>query len=385
MAERRHWGKLRKLPSGRWQASYVGPDGVRHTANATYTARIDGEGWLSDERRLVELHGWTPPAQRAAERIAGAVTVGEYGAAWIEQRNLKARTRIGYESTLARYISRSPLGRLPLRSVTGAAVRSWYASLDKAKPTARAHAYQLLHAVLATAVHDELLPANPAHIPRAMAAPTRRQPVILDADEVAALADAIRPELAALVLVAAWCGPRWGEIVELRRHDVGKGCSTLTIVRGATHRRRECRIDTPKPGRGRVVVAPPHIRIVLTEHLLRHVDKPPGSLLFAPARGGCHLNDRVFRDHYNAALDAIGRDGKTLPRPTIHDLRHFAGTSTARVGNLREQMDRLGHSTVKAAMRYQGIASGRDAEVADALSKLAETPKAVGAPTVTPN
>ena len=24
---RRAWGKLRKLPSGRWQASYIGPDG----------------------------------------------------------------------------------------------------------------------------------------------------------------------------------------------------------------------------------------------------------------------------------------------------------------------------------------------------------------------
>jgi hypothetical protein len=32
MADRRYWGKL---PSGRWQASYIGPDGVRHTAKAT--------------------------------------------------------------------------------------------------------------------------------------------------------------------------------------------------------------------------------------------------------------------------------------------------------------------------------------------------------------
>ena len=175
MAERRTWGKLRKLPSCRWQASYVGPDGVRHTAKATYTAKIDAEGWLSDERRLVELHAWTPPAQRESERLAGGVTVAEYAEQWIKQRNLKARTRIGYESTLARYISSSPLGRLPLRSVTGAAVRS-YASLSATRPTARAHAYQLLHAVLATAVLDELLPANPAHIARAMAAPTRRQP-----------------------------------------------------------------------------------------------------------------------------------------------------------------------------------------------------------------
>jgi integrase len=336
MGERRRWGKIRRMPSGRWQASYSGPDTVRHFAERPFTAKIDAEGWLSDERRLVELHAWTPPAQRAAERIAGGVTVAEYGAAWIEQRNLKPRTRIGYESTLARHISSSPVGRLRLRSVTSAAVRSWYASLGDAKPgQARAHAYQLLHAILATAVHDELLPSNPAHIPRAMAAPTRRQPVILDAGEVAALADAIRPELRALVLVAAWCGPRWSELIELRRHDIGKGCSTLTVTRGATHRQRECRIDTPKSGRGRIVVIPPHIRQAVAEHLKRYVDKPPGALLFRPMLGGCHLNDRVFRSYYNAALDDIGRDGEKLPRPTIHDLRHFAGTSAARVGNLR--------------------------------------------------
>ncbi len=329
----------------------MGPDKLRHTAKATFTAKIDAEGWLADERRLVEYHVWTPPAQREAERLAGGVTLAEYAAAWIEQRPLKARTRIGYESTLGRHITDTPLGRLPLRNVTKAAVRAWYAGMDATKPTARAHAYQLLHAVLATAVHDELLSSNPAHIARAMAAPTKRQPVILDAAEVAALADAIKPEMRALILIAAWCGPRWGELVELRRRDVGKDCATITIARGATHRQKVCHIDVPKSGRGRAVVVPPHVRLALTEHLKRYVDKPPGAQLFPPARGGCHLNDRVFREVYNTALDSIGRDGKKLPRPTIHDLRHFAGTSAARVGNLRETMDRLGHSTVKASLR----------------------------------
>jgi integrase len=171
--------------------------------------------------------------------------------------------------------------------------------------------------VLATAVHDELLPANPAHIARAMAAPTKRQPVILDAPEVAALAAEIRPELRALILVAAWCGPRWGELIELRRKDIGKDCATITSARGATHRQRECRIDTPKSGRGRAVHVPPHIRPALAEHLAQHVGKSPGAQLFAPARGGCHLRDRVFAEYYNAALSSIGRDGEKLPNAAL--------------------------------------------------------------------
>jgi hypothetical protein len=36
-------------------------------------------------------------------------------------------------------------------------------------------------------------------------------------------------------------------------------------------------------------------------------------------------------------------------------------------------MARLGHSTPEASLRYQQRMSGRDAEIADALSELAET------------
>ena len=57
----------------------------------------------------------------------------------------------------------------------------------------------------------------------------------------------------------------------------------------------------------------------------------------------------------------------------MHDLRHFAGTQVARVGSLAETMSHLGHSTVSASMRYQHMVSGRDAEIAAALSKLAES------------
>src|SRR5690349_16360432 len=100
---RRAWGKRRKLPSGKLQAPYVEPDLLRTLATSTYPAKIDAEGWLSHERRPVEHGAWTPPAQREAERLAGGVTVTEYAKQWIQQRPLRARTRVGYEPTLARF------------------------------------------------------------------------------------------------------------------------------------------------------------------------------------------------------------------------------------------------------------------------------------------
>jgi hypothetical protein len=57
----------------------------------------------------------------------------------------------------------------------------------------------------------------------------------------------------------------------------------------------------------------------------------------------------------------------------VHDLRHTAGTlATAAGGSLREVMDRLGHSTTVAAVRYQHIMADRDAAIARELNRLIE-------------
>lgn len=369
---RRGWGWLRRLPSGRWHASYIDPhNGVtRHNAPRTYTEKIDAEGWLSTERRLVELGTWTPPAQRAAQRKAKVLTLGAYGDTWIKERRLTERTRQEYTSKFARLI-KPTLGPVPLHDLTAATVRTWYAGLGDKHPTRNAHTYALLHSICETAEQDGLIPANPANIRGAMNSKAKRKPGELTVAEVAALADAITPErFKALVLLSAWCGLRWGEITELRRKDITDDASVITVRRGVTHR-KGCHISTTKEKDWHTVVLPPHIRADIKHHLDTHVGKEAGALLFPPIRNGCHLNDKVFVDSYfSVALEAIGR---TSGREDIvvHDLRHFAGTQTARVANLVETMARLGHRTPKASLIYQQVASGRDAEVAEALSKLA--------------
>jgi integrase len=286
----------------------------------------------------------------------------------LAQRTLKHTTRVHYRGILAHFV---PLDELPLERLTTQRVREWHATTLVDRPTYRSHAYGLLHAICATAVKDELLASNPCQIERAMRTHRKRQPVILSIAELGQVADVIEPQYRALVLISAWCGLRWGEVTELRRKDVGKDALILTVGRGVTHR-GGCRIDTTKSGRGRTVVVPPHIRQDVSDHLDLYAGKDREALLFAPALGGCHLSDSTFRVHFGRTLKKIGRQGVR-----VHDLRHFAGTQTARVGNLRETMDRLGHSTVAASLAYQGLVNGRDVEIAEALSKLAqkETPE----------
>ncbi|MCH5644362.1 site-specific integrase [Gordonia sp. ABSL49_1] len=362
----RGWGYIRKLPSGRLQASYVGPDLVRHTAPTTYTHRIDAEGWLSNERRKIEMDVWEPPALARERAKARIITLAEYADRWVDERQLKPRTRSGYKDLLRLHI-KPTLGNVAMKNILAGTIRSWHSGLGTEYPRRNSHAYGLLHAIMATAAADGVIAANPCTIPRAMNPPRKRDPMIPTVAEVAELADVIRPErFRALILLAAWCGVRWGEVTELRRSDLTEGCEVLQVSRAVTRRDGQYRVDSTKSGRGRAVVVPPHIRDDIQHHLDTHVGEEPDALLFPSARGK-HLNDRTFRREYYAhALESIGK-----PDMHIHDLRHFAGTQAARVGNLVETMGRLGHSTVRASLIYQQIVTGRDAEVAKALSALA--------------
>ena len=211
---------------------------------------------------------------------------------------------------------------------------------------------------------------------RTRAVKNTRDPVVPTIAELAIIADTIHPKLKAYVLISAWCGLRSGEVTELRRKDIH--CTTgddfepdmIVVRRGVVHRKgddgQRCRIDTPKSGRTRRVIIPPHIRAAIGEHLQRFVDADPEALLFASARGGCHVDGRVVRAALRTACQAADVSGMRL-----HDLRHFAGTMTAQVGNLVETMERLGHSTAAASLRYQGLVSGRAVEIAESLSTLA--------------
>ena len=140
--------------------------------------------------------------------------------------------------------ARGRLGTVPIKNLTPDAVRAWHSATLVDKPTYRSHAYGLLHAVLATAVVDGLIPVNPCHIPRAASAKAKRAPVIPTVEELAKAADVIDERNRTLLLVSAWCGLRWGEVSELRRKDVGEGAETITVGRGVVHRQANA---TSKP------------------------------------------------------------------------------------------------------------------------------------------
>src|SRR5580693_5227538 len=97
---RRAWGHVRKLPSGYTQASYVHDDDRRYTAPHTFSTMMDAEGWLRDERKLIDREEWTPPQSRAEVKALAGVTVSEFAKGWLPQRDLTDKTRALYRDLL---------------------------------------------------------------------------------------------------------------------------------------------------------------------------------------------------------------------------------------------------------------------------------------------
>lgn len=365
----RAFGRIRKLPSGYFQAGYVGPDAATHYAPHTFEAKVDAERWLADEHRRVGQPDWLPPKLRRAHEEANLPpTLADYAAGWLHSRDLKPRTRALYQGLLDRFILPG-LGTVRLPAITPTMVRQWHTGLGPNRPTQRAHAYSLLRSILATAVAEQALSTNPCVIRGAGVARRRSKTEPATIEELDAIREAMPDRLRLAVDLAAWCGLRQGEILELRRGDVDAKAGVVHVRRAVTRVAGEPPlVGTTKSAAGvRDVSIPPHILPAVEHHLSRHVPPAKDSLLFVGRDSGEQLASSTLYRWYYPARAAAGREDLRW-----HDLRHTGATLAALTGaTLPELMNRLGHSTVNAAMRYQHAAKGRDQVIAEALSKLA--------------
>jgi integrase len=378
------FGAVETLPSGRHRARYRGPDGRRYTAPTLFLTQKDARGWLALRQAEIIRKAWTPP--EAAQKPQPKLTFKTYADTWIQHRDLKDRTREHYEKLLEDHIMPN-FGHLPIASITADDVRAWHAKLNKNAPTLRAHCYGLLRTIMGAAASDGKIATNPCVIRGAGSA--RRVHKIRPAslDEIAVIAAEMPEQYQAMVLLAAWCALRFGELTELRRKDViifeppqvdqidppaaddaRESYGIVRVERAVVRVDDGFQVTTPKSDAGiRDVEIPPHLLPVMKDHLARFVGPGRGELLF-PAQHGGHLAPAtLYRRFYTARAKAKRDDLRW------HDLRHSGAVLAAATGaTLAELMARLGHSTPAAAMRYQHAAQGRDRQIAALLSKLVE-------------
>jgi integrase len=90
------------------------------------------------------------------------------------------------------------------------------------------------------------------------------------------------------------------------------------------------------------------------------------SLVFTAAEGGYLRRSNFRRRVWVHATAEVG-----MPGFRFHDLRHTGATLAASTGApLRALMSRMGHSTPAAALRYQHLVAGQDADIARRINSL---------------
>jgi integrase len=368
---KRTFGSVRKLPSGRYQARYTGPDGATYSGPVTFDARTYADAWLSRVSASIQAGTWESPESAQAARILPP-TLGAYAGAWLDGRDLSPTSRLLYSHCLQHILP--ALGAAPLPDLTPVMVREWHAALGRSTgPTMRAKAYSLLRTILNTAVADDAIGSNPCRVRGAGSARRARQIRPASLAELEAIVTAMPSRYRLMVLLAAWCALRFGELAELRRADLDVSGAVVRVRRGVIRGDTGTVVKDPKSQAGRRDVnIPPHLMPAVRAHLAEHVPAGRDALLF-PGASGAHMRPKALYAVYYPAREAAGR-----PDLNFHDLRHTGAVLAAATGaTLAELMARLGHSTVGAAMRYQHAAADRDKVIAAALSDLA-------AATVTP-
>ena len=422
----RRFGNVRKLPSGRYQVRYPGPDGRLRSHPQTFDRKGDAERALSLIEAQIIAGEWTDP-QRGKARL------GDYARDWITQRpGLRIRTVDFYRWLLTKHID-PYLGDVPIGKLTTQIIREWRSGLVArgVSATTTAKAYRLLRAVLMTAVEeDKILPRNPCRIRGAGSEQALERPVLTVA-QVFDLAELVgrRPvgnirQLAgggyrlrfqrngemrtapevyrtrvdaeqtlwamtldgradcnhdrryrALVLLATFASLRWGEATALRRCDIDLDAGTVRVRAAYAERSTgELMLGPPKSKAGRRIVGIPRVIIPELRKHLRCSSSP------IPARSPSP-GPRAAR--CVAATSTAPQPGRR-PSPAIgaaglhfHDLRHTGNTFAAASGaGLRDLMARMGHDSERAAIIYQHEARGADTAITNAIDAHVGTQRA---------
>lgn len=359
----RRFGNVRKLPSGRYQVRYPGPDGHLRSQPQTFDRKGDAERALSLIEAQMIAGEWTDPQR-------GKTKLGDYARDWITQRpGLRIRTVDFYRWLLAKHVE-PYLGDVPIGRLSPQTIREWRSALlaRGVSATMAAKAYRLLRAVLMTAVEeDKILPRNPCRIRGAGSEHAPERPVLTVA-QVFELAELVgrRPignvrQLAgggyrlrfqrhgemrtalevyrtradaeqvlwamaldgradcshdgryrALILLATFASLRWGEVTALRRCDIDLDAGTVRVRSAYAERSTgEIILGPPKSKAGRRIVGIP--RVILPElrrHLASFTEPDPGALAFPGVKGGPLRRGNFNRSAaWPQAVAAIGAPG----------------------------------------------------------------------------
>ena len=350
-------------------------------------AHRHGKGW----RGSVQILGSIAPLRRggfptkaAAERWerdtavdlargsyrdpdAGAVLFGAWCDRWLASRGALKRSSSLAERAIVETHLRPAFGQRRLDEIGGLAVATLVTDLLRTRaPKTVRNVHHVLHAVMAAAVREGLLTANPCTGTRLPRNQRRKARSYLTEQQVEQIIAAVPERHRALVVLLATTGMRWGEVAGLRVKYVDLLQRRLRVEETLNEAAGVVTFGTPKSEASVRTISLPARAVDVLVPLV--VGKARDELVFTSAQGGPVRHRNFYTRTWVPTMAALGLED---PRPSIHDLRHaHASILVSRGVPMMAVKERLGHDSIATTDKlYAFLAPRVDAQVLGALDE----------------
>lgn len=354
---------IRKLPSGKWQAT------VRHPSGRRVTKTDPLRRVVSEWARDIEsgfAHG------TVRDPRSGRITVGEWYARWQPTRGIAETTKIRNESRWRVHCA-PQWAHWPMDSITRLEAQAWVRQLERTpwnpgrrtrrtdSPTVGAElvagCVSLMHQLYraATREYPPIVTTNPFAELELPTIPPRPVRFYTHAEADALLAEIGELRWRVLVELGLWVGLRWQEMAGLSgaRVDWLRGEVHVTHVMTSLGLR-----EYPKSRRShRVVPLPDWIHEEMSR-LMR--GRARDELIFAGPYGTVSQK-RFYERVWYPAIERAG-----VPRHSPHVMRHTAASWLVMDGvDLYRVQALLGHESYETTQRYAHLAPGAHEAIRD--------------------
>lgn len=361
---------IRKLPSGKWQATVYVSSSKRITATRLLIG--DARAWAREQETTIARGEWRDP------RLA-RTTFEAWFERWWSARVLEPETVTGQRSTAENHVLPHWRG-WPLGGIGRIEVQGWAAKLQRegVGPQTIIKAYGILRACLNAAVDEDLIGRSPCRnitLPTAPKAPPR----FFTVEQVNTLVAELRKPHATVALVMAWTGLRWEEVAGLEVGHVRSLRRELVVAQVVTRTRRIKPYAKSDAG-NRTVPAPAHVLEALAPYWQAAKDAAP--LVAGEGRRAAE-HRLLFRQqdltlHYPAWWEAwqaahrrLGKRGVEVPGFSPHALRHTAASWWVQNGvPIYDVQHLLGHGRIESTAIYAHLAPGVHRGVREAWDVL---------------
>lgn len=334
---------IKRLPNGRWEASYRDPAGRERVKH--HRTRSEADRWLTTVKNQLNRGDYVDPT-------LGRRPFAAWASDWLAgTAHVRPKTHAHYESVLRIHVLPS-FADEPVNAIRPADVRRFIAErvAAGAAPGTVRSARKVLRLVLASARAEGAIRSNPCDGARVPASP-KAEMVYLTAEQIELLAAAIDVRYRTLVRLAAYTGMRAGEICALRVGRVDLRARRITIAESVTDvPGHGLYFSEPKTYERRSVTLPAFLVAELEQHL---ITRPPESdaFVFASPEGGTLNHKNFYRRHFKPAIATAGLP----PQTRFHDLRHTCAALCIALGaHPKAIQERLGHSSITVTLDRYG-------------------------------